>query len=46
MKIFNAVDAKDFNDSRSDILTRVGGEKFVELSGEIIFLARREELPA
>jgi len=46
MKIFIAVDAKDFNDSCSDILARVGDEKLIELSGEIIFLARREELPA
>jgi len=46
MKIFIAVDAKDFNDSRSEILARVGDEKLVKLSGEIIFLAGREELPA
>ena len=46
MKILIAVDAKDFNDSRSEILARVGDEKLVEMSGEIIFLAGREELPA
>lgn len=46
MKILIAVDAKDFKDSRSDILARVGDEKLVEMSGEIIFLAGREELPA
>jgi hypothetical protein len=46
MEIFISVGAKDFNDSRSDILARVGDEKFVELGGEIIFLARQEELPA
>ena len=43
MKIFIAVDANDFNDSRSDILARVGDEKLVELSGEIVFLAGWEE---